>query len=277
MLKLKGLKVINTAINLPGPLAAARLRDLGADVIKIEPPAGDPLAEHFPKWYGELTRGQKIIKLDLKNGKDVKSILETGDVLITALRLSSLRRLKLDWKSIHHTFPALCQVAILGYCAPDEEKPGHDLLYQASSGLVTPPTLPRSLFSDIMGGEQAASDALGLLLARERSLKHQGGFAKVALSGAASALAAPIRHGATLPGALLGGGFPGYRFYRTKSGWIALAAIESSFQSILMRALRLKSFSASSLQKCFKSKTAVEWERWATANGIPLVALKPSG
>lgn len=56
---LDGFRVVSLAVNLPGPLAAARLREMGAEVIKVEPPAGDPLAVGAPSWYAELIGGQR--------------------------------------------------------------------------------------------------------------------------------------------------------------------------------------------------------------------------
>ena len=67
---LDGVRVVSLATNLPGPIAAARLTELGASVTKIEPPAGDPLALASPLWYDELTSGQRILALDLKEPED---------------------------------------------------------------------------------------------------------------------------------------------------------------------------------------------------------------
>ncbi len=64
---LVGIHVVSLAVNLPGPLAAARLSELGASVTKIEPPAGDPLAAAAPGWYSKLVRAQQVAFLDLKD------------------------------------------------------------------------------------------------------------------------------------------------------------------------------------------------------------------
>jgi crotonobetainyl-CoA:carnitine CoA-transferase CaiB-like acyl-CoA transferase len=60
MKPLDGVDVVSLAVNLPGPLAAARLREFGATVTKVEPPAGDPLAAGAPQWYSKLTSGQRV-------------------------------------------------------------------------------------------------------------------------------------------------------------------------------------------------------------------------
>ena len=63
---LAGTTIVSLAINLPGPLTASRLLELGARVIKVEPPHGDPLKSVAPACYAELVEGQEIIALDLK-------------------------------------------------------------------------------------------------------------------------------------------------------------------------------------------------------------------
>ncbi|MDQ3173285.1 MAG: CoA transferase, partial [Acidobacteriota bacterium] len=63
---LSGIRALTLAINVPGPVAAARLRELGATVVKVEPPGGDPLSRISPAWYESLTRDQKVVRLNLK-------------------------------------------------------------------------------------------------------------------------------------------------------------------------------------------------------------------
>src|SRR5690348_10778267 len=64
---LDGLRVISIALNLPGPAACARLRELGASVAKVEPPSGDPFEEFCPAWYRRLHEGMEVGRLDLKS------------------------------------------------------------------------------------------------------------------------------------------------------------------------------------------------------------------
>ena len=139
---LAGIRIITLAGNVPGPVAAARLHQLGAAVIKVEAPAGDPLAAISPAWYRALTHGQEVIRLDLKHraGREqLDPLLEGADLLLTSTRPAALRRLGLDWQGVHARYPHLSQVAITGYPAPHENRAGHDLTYQAAAGLVAPP------------------------------------------------------------------------------------------------------------------------------------------
>ncbi len=271
---LVGFRIVTLAINAPGPVAAARLRAMGAAVVKIEPPGGDPLAQSCPRWYQELTDGQEVQHLDLKLSaarEQLDRILAQCDLLLTATRPAAMDRLGLGWPRLHQRLPKLCQVAIVGQRAPDDNLPGHDLCYQASVGLVSPPQLPRTLLADLGGAERAVSAALALLLERERT--GVGGFAQVALEDAAEAFTPPLRHGLTVPGGLLGGGLPGYNMYRAREGWIAVGALEPHFLTRLLQALHLDKADPEPLRSAFLERTAEEWERWALQHDLPIVAV----
>lgn len=274
MKSLNGMQVLNLAVNLPGPIAAFRLQQLGASVVKVEPPAGDPLIHYNPTWYKNLTVGQKVVTMDLKspNGRArLDEILKHTDVLITATRPVALERLGLGWTNLNQNFPRLCQVAIVGYPAPRENEAGHDLTYQAEMGLLNPPNLPRTLIADLVGAEMTVSTALALLLSRERG--GGGGYEQVALSDAALAMAEPVRYGITTSGALLGGSVPEYNLYQTSDGWIAVAALEPYFKQRLEAELGGGAMQIEQLRFFFKAKTAAEWQAWGQERDIPIVAV----
>src|SRR5438552_2711039 len=97
---LQEIRVLTLAVNLPGPLAVAKLQQLGATVVKIEPPEGDPLFQAQPNWYRALHDGQEILRLNLKVAEDrarLEEKLAVADLLVTASRPSALRRLELAW------------------------------------------------------------------------------------------------------------------------------------------------------------------------------------
>ena len=272
---LEGLRVVTTALNLPGPAACARLRDLGASVVKIEPPAGDPMETYCPAWYRRLHDGVEVRRVDLKGdvGRDsVYAALAEADLLVTAQRAAALERLGLGAGILSARFPRLCHVAIIGHAPPDEEVPGHDLTYLAAHGLVTPPAMPATLFADMAGAERAVSTALALVIARDRSGRARA--ESVPLADAAAYLAQPLSEGLTRPGALLGGGRPGYNLYAAKNGWIAVAALEPHFETRLAQSLDLPSPSASALAAAFAREDAAHWERWARERDLPLVAVR---
>jgi crotonobetainyl-CoA:carnitine CoA-transferase CaiB-like acyl-CoA transferase len=278
MLPLQDFRILTIAVNIPGPVAAGQLAGLGAVVTKVEPPGGDLLAVAAPAWYKALHSRQQVVRLDLKTAEGqagLHRLLSDSDLLLSSTRPAALERLGLGWGTLAARYPRLCQVAIIGYPAPDENKAGHDLTYQASLGLVEPPHLPRTLLADLGGAERAVQAALALLLARERG---QGaGYQEVTLAEAAEALAAPWRYGLTVAGGLLGGGLPGYGLYPAREGWVAVAALEAHFLERLGQALGLKVVTAESLADAFGQRPAREWERWAAERDLPLVAVAMSG
>lgn len=261
---LAGTRVVTIAVNTPGPVAAARLVELGATVTKIEPPGGDPLELVSPEWYAALAHGQDVRRLDLKTPAGraaLDGLLADADLLLTSQRPSALERLGVS-------APAnVCHVAIVGHPAPDQEVAGHDLTYVAARGLLDPTAMPRTLIADLGGAERAVSAALALLLGRK------GGYTEVSLAEAVDFFAAPLRHGLTAPGGVLGGGLPVYDVYAAKDGRIAVAALEPRFQDGLRRELGLDELTKPALSDAFGARTAEEWQRWARERDLPISAV----
>jgi len=275
-LPLRGYRVVCIAVYVPAPAAARRLASLGADVTRVEPPQGDPLATWGAAWYDALRAGQRVVRLDLKESAGrvaLGELLAGADLLLTAWRPVALERLGLDWPRLHAAYPRLCHVAVTGYGAPDEDRPGHDLTYQARAGLLAPPHFPSTLVADLAGAERAVSTAVALLLARERG--GEAGRAHVALADAAAPFAEPRQYGFTAPGGILGGGLPGYAMYRAQDEWIAVAALEPHFWSTLVTELGLPpTADRRALGAAFLAGTAEHWEEWARARGLPIVAVR---
>lgn len=279
MRALAGIDVVSLAVNIPGPVMVARLAEHGALVTKIEPPEGDPLFHHDPRWYALLTDSQTILRLDLKTreGRNVLDRRLSGaDLLVTASRPSSLSRLDLDFESLRERFPNLCQLQIVGFPAPDDDLPGHDLSFQAAAGLIVdPPRMPFTLLADLMGAERAATEAVAMLLHRQRT--REATCRQVSLAEAAKALAVPRKRGLCDPEGPLGGALAGYALYRTKDGWVALAALEPRFLERLTATLEIPSVSAARLRKIFATRTSARWESWGRRHGIPVTTLRHTG
>lgn len=272
---LAGLRVVTTALNLPGPAACARLRDLGATVTKVEPPSGDPMNAYDAAWYADLHAGIDVRVADLKSegGRaTVAALLLEADVLVTAQRPSALARMGLAPRALAERYPRVCHVAIVGHAPPEEERAGHDLTYLAEAGLLVPPALPVTLFADMAGSERVVTTALALVFARDRGRPARAAF--VALASAAEWLAQPLARGLTAPGALLGGHFAGYNLYAAKDGWIAVAALEPHFALGLARELGIPKLDRESLAACFVRESAAHWESWARARSLPVVAVR---
>src|ERR1051326_9011775 len=275
---LQGVKIVSVALNAPGPVAAARLTKLGADVTKVEPPNGDATKSAAPTWYASLCQGQTVLHLDLKSPDGrahLDGLLAQADLLLASFRPSALQRLGLDWESLHARHPRLCFVGIVGSTAPFQERTGHDLTYQCDVGLVRPPQMPPTLFIDLAGAERAVSMALALLNKAART--GEAGCAWVSLHERARDLAAPLRAGLTTPGGLLGGGYPLYGFYRASDGWVAIAALEPHFAQRLLSELNLAQADRAELERIFLERSAAAWESWAAERDLPLVAVRRIG
>jgi len=275
---LQGIKIVSLALNAPGPVAAARLTKLGAQVTKIEPPSGDATSNVAPKWYQSLCLGQTVLRLDLKDPSgraQLDSMLAKADLLLASFRPSALQRLGLDWESLHARHPRLSFVGIIGYPPPLEERTGHDLTYQGDFGLLRPPEMPPTLFVDLAGAERAVSMALALLNRAAR--KGEAGCAWVSLHECARDLAEPLKVGLTSEGGLLGGGYPLYGFYQASDGWVAIAALEPHFAERLLAELGLKKLDRAELEQIFLQRNAADWERWAAEKDLPIAAVRRTG
>jgi alpha-methylacyl-CoA racemase len=264
---LRGVRVVSIAQNVPGPLAVARLAAQGASATKVEPPSGDPFLALSQSWYDEMHRDVVVERLDLKSAEGrarLIVLLRDAELLITSHRPSALARLRLDPASLHADAPGLRIVGIVGSVA-DPEEPGHDLTYQAHAGLARA-TMPRTLAADVMASERVYAAALELLR------RPPGSVAAVGLVESLDPLRAPLRHGLTAPGGVLGGGAPRYAIYKTKDGRIALAALEPHFERRFYELLTLPVGADPSAY--FLERTTEEWERWARDNDVPLAAIR---
>lgn len=254
------------ALNVPGPVAVARVAAAGADAIKIEPPWGDPLAELCEPWYRDLHRRVRVERVDLKSAGGMarmKTLLADADVFLASHRPSALARLRLDAGALGPEFPSLRHVNIVGDTAnPDE--PGHDLTYQARAGLLRS-GLPSTLLADMAGADRAGAAIADVM-------PHPGASRVVGLFDAVRDLAAPLRYGLTAAGGHLGGGNPAYGIYAAKQGAIAVTALEPHFRARLYASLGLPD--GADPAPVFSTRTADEWEAWAAALDLPLVAIK---
>ena len=271
---LDGFRVVALGVNAPLIVAGARLAALGAQVVKIEPPSGDPTGHFAPPWYAQDTASQRVVRLDLKSEegrREAEGELARADALVTAMRPASLGRLGLGAHALAERFPRLVHVAIVGFAAPRQNVAGHDLTYQAALGLIDPPRLPRVLVADLAGAEQAVAVVLALLLARERGRPER--YREVALAAAAEDFAAPYRFGATSPDGPVGGGDPLYGLYQAADGWIAVAALEGHFRGRLLDELGVDQADATTLAAAFRGRAKQDWQAWAEERDLPIAAV----
>jgi crotonobetainyl-CoA:carnitine CoA-transferase CaiB-like acyl-CoA transferase len=244
----------------------------------VESPDGDMLSRMAPAWYASLHRGCTIETLDLKSAEGRRALavrLANADVLLTSSRTAALGRMGLDWTDVHARFPRLVHVAIVGELPPRDNRAGHDLTYVAALQLLEPPALPRTLLADLAGAERAVTAACALLLQRERA--GTAGRAFVSLREAAETFAEPFAQGLTRPGGVLGGGFAGYRAYRSSDGWIVVAALEPAFWRRVLTLLGLpEPADAEELARAFARRSSAEWESWGDAHDVPVACVVPA-
>ncbi len=272
---LDGVHVVALTTNIPGPVAAARLREFGARVTKIEPARGDPLAEAAPQWYARLATGIEIVQLDFRE-RGARAVLDAhlqrADVVLTAMRARSLERIGLQWEHLHAQHPALSMISLTGEAPPDDDRPGHDLTYQARAGTVTPPALPRALVGDMAAAERVVSVALASLVKRART--GEGTFANVSIVDCARAFAQPYVQGLTRDDGSLGGALPAYAIYPAEDGWVAVAALEPHFVDRLRSLLGITNLTRDALRDAFVRRSAREWEQLAERHDVPIAAVR---
>ena len=186
---LEGIRVLDFSRVLAGPYCTALMADLGAEVIKVEPPAGDDYRHIGPFKDGEsllfqsVNRGKKSIVLDLKSEDGTaaaRALAEECDVLVENFRPGVMERFGLGAEKLCAACPRLVYVSVSGFgqTGPNRMLPAYDVIIQAMSGLMDmtgaedgPPMMAGDAFADVAGGLFAAFGAMVALFDRERSGK----------------------------------------------------------------------------------------------------------
>jgi crotonobetainyl-CoA:carnitine CoA-transferase CaiB-like acyl-CoA transferase len=256
---LDGVRVLDVASMMAGPYGATLLGDLGADVIKLEPPLGDESRRIGPRRgtdsgvFVGLNRNKRSIVADLRaeEGRRVLSALvDWADVVVENLRPAAKAKLGLDWETLHARNPRLICVSVstFGSSGPYAGRPGIDPVAQALSGLmgVTGPRGGEPLkagapVADATASTLVAVGALAALWHRERS--GEGQQVEVALIDGLIHAQGPY----TGQFALLGRQQPRmgnsidwyapYNAYRCADGWVHLACYNDKFFGNLCRAI----------------------------------------
>ena len=183
---LAGLLVADFSRILAGPYASMLLADLGAEVVKVESPAGDdtrswqpPVRDGRATYYLGVNRNKRSIALDLKDADDLavaRALAVRADIMMENFRPGGLARFGLDYDTVAAANPAVVYASISGFGTSEQGRvlPGYDLIVQAMSGLMSltgsPDTGPfRSGISvfDVMAGLHATIGILAALHARD--------------------------------------------------------------------------------------------------------------
>jgi len=257
---LSGLLVVDLTRVLAGPYATMILADLGADVVKIEPPAGDGTRRLEPRldadrsaYFAAANRGKRSLVLDLKRpeGRQVLlALLEQADVLVENFRPGVLERLVLPAAELERRFARLvvCSLSAFGWSGPDRDEPAFDLTIQARGGGMGvtghPGQAPVRMgfpMGDLGGALFAVVSILAALLARGRT--GRGDHLDVALLDTQIALLSYFAQYHLADGRVAGpagSGHPSavpYRVYPTARGHLAVAVFLDRFWEPLCAAL----------------------------------------
>ena len=166
---LAGLLVVDLTRYLPGPFASRELLELGARVVRLEAPGGDPLRELAPAWHEALNAGKESVTCDLKADPATgRRLCAEADVVLESFRPGVVERLGVGPGDLPETV-VYCSFTGFG---PDDLRAGHDLNYQGYAGLLadTAPALPPVPIADLAAGALAAvTQILAALLERERT------------------------------------------------------------------------------------------------------------
>jgi alpha-methylacyl-CoA racemase len=223
---LAGVTVVDLTRYLPGPYCTRMLADLGARVIKVEPPQGDPVRRVAWHIYDFLNAGKEIVTLDLIEPTaldDLHALLAVAHVCVEGFRPITARAIGVDGATLAAQYPDLVHCSISGYgqTDPETDRAAHDVNYQADAGLLDAlgaPQMPSLLLADVTASYQAAVAILAALVGR------RGAKLDISLVNAARAWV-PL-----VPPPVLRGDFACYNIYETSDGrWVVLGALESKF------------------------------------------------
>ena len=303
---LDGVLVADFSRILAGPYATMLLADLGADVVKVEGPAGDdtrtwtpPVRDGVSTYYLGVNRNKRSIALDLKDDADVRvarTLAARADVVIENFRAGTAERMGLDRASVAKRNPKVVYCSITGFGSRRNPRgrPGYDFIAQAESGIMSitgeaegEPMKVGVAMVDVLTGLHAASAILAAV--------YRGEGDRIEVSLLDSGLAALINVGSNV---LVAGGEPArhgnahpnivpYQSFRAADGWIAIAAPNDGLYGKLCEVLRAPELATDErfatnnvrvenrdtliplIEERLKARTAEEWLSALDAVGVP--------
>jgi alpha-methylacyl-CoA racemase len=215
MQPLSGMLVVDFSRYLPGAFASRELLELGARVVCIEPPGGDPMRSTAPAWDAALRAGKESLELDLKQDPTpALELMREADAVLESFRPGVASRLGIGPEQVPER-TVYCSITGFGVGGRHEQRAGHDLNYLGWAGALwdTAPALPPVQIADLAaGGLGAATKILAALLERDRTAK--GAHLVVSMTHGSHRLVAHRLGGETVP-RMLTGGLACYRIYET--------------------------------------------------------------
>ncbi len=259
---LDGVRVVDLSRVLAGPFAAQILAEMGADVVKVEPPQGDPARGVGPHmkarslYFSSLNTGKRGVVLDLASAADrraLDALLASADAVVENFRPEAARRLGCLPADLLRRHPHLVVVSVTGYARESSraEEGSYDVIAQAESGIMAltgeperPPVRAGVAVSDLAAGLWAALAVAAGLFARSRD--GRGRAVEVPLLDAAVSLLSYVGTAALGTGeepGPVGSGHHSvtpYGAFRASDGWVVIAVIGDKFWPALCTALDLE-------------------------------------
>lgn len=298
--KLSGITVLDLTQFFPGPAMTGMMADHGARVIKVEPPAGDPVRGMAPfengqsVWFANLNRGKEAVALDLKtdDGKaHLWHLIAQADVFAESFRPGVMARLGFDYATVKAANPRIvyCSISAFGQDGPLASHAAHDVAVEALAGFLSvndgpdgKPVIPAVPAADMGAGLTALSAVLMALIGREKT--GQGDYLDIAMFDAMLPWCVHMASDAIAGGAAPRsatqrslGGSAFYQVYETADGrHVVLGGREEKFARNLLSALGRMDLLPSALsdagesqapaiaflRETFLTRTRDEWAHW---------------
>lgn len=297
-MQLDDITILDFTQLLPGPYATQLLADMGAEVIKIEPPEGDPLrqmkimSEKGLSMFDLVNRGKQSVELNLTEAADQKAfraMIPNADAVVEQFRPRTTESLGIDYDTVKSIDENIVYCSLTGYGqdGPFRAREGHDLNYIGIAGILDmtrptssdQPVIPGVPIADMAGGLVAAMTIAIALLSRE--LGGGGEYIDISMTDVALSIAQPhvpdsINGGQNRPPSAITGEYPCYNVYETSDGrYVTLAALEQKFWANFCHQIErpdlldlhlsddpaTREHLKQEVREVFRSKTLTEWER----------------
>lgn len=306
---LHGFRILDLTRMLAGPYATMLLADMGAEVIKVESPEGDPMRHMGPPfeldgrsaYFMAVNRNKKSIVLDLRDERDRRrffGLVETADAVVDNFRAGVMERLRLTPEQLRAVKPDLvtCSITAFGSDGPYRDLPAYDLVLQAMGGGMSitgepggRPTRAGIPIGDLAGGAFAALAVCSALLRRERT--GQGQHIDLSLLDVQISLLTYVAQYYITDGQVPGPigsahqSVVPYQAFQTADGHVVVAVFGENFWAPLCRAMGLEEMIdkypdnaarharreevVERLQGRFLQRTTDEWVQAIWAAGVP--------
>ena len=306
-MKLEGVRVIDLSLFLPGPYLTQMMADHGAEVIKVEPPTGEPVRnvgyctdDSVSVWFRNTHRNKKSLVLNLKDPNDKANFLalvKNADVVVEAFRPGVVNRLGIGPDSLRSLNPRLIYASIsaFGQTGPEHKRPAHDLAIQAMAGTLSlnlgsngQPANPGLPAADVTGSMVALAGILMALFKREKT--GLGDYLDVSMMDSLMSwlpnVTGPVFAENRAPIVQNERSFGGYAFFKTyktaDEKYVALGGVEKKFVLNFLTALGRTDLIELAcgppganqepvkayLREIFKTRTREGWEEFFVVNDV---------